>query len=90
MLLLSRLQNEKFRKHQLNRLRYYYAIIECDSTATADAVYKVSLNLQHVLESLLVLQNFSIALRNVRSIFFKFWYPENGLFKAVAFSSSTC
>ncbi|CAG0907775.1 unnamed protein product, partial [Cyprideis torosa] len=31
---------EKIRRYQLSRLKYFYAIVECDSAGTADALYE--------------------------------------------------
>ncbi|KAK1432613.1 hypothetical protein QVD17_09511 [Tagetes erecta] len=36
----TEIDNEKLRAYELSRLRYYFAVVVCDSIATADYIYK--------------------------------------------------
>lgn len=37
---VSKYQREKLRQYQISRLKYYYAVVDCDSPETANALYE--------------------------------------------------
>lgn len=54
---------------QIERLKYFYAIVTCDSVETADILYKDLDGVEYQLSSSVGFKNISLCLRNISKIY---------------------